>query len=424
MKITTLFTLLILMFHTPCISQEVSSEVRNLEFFKNGKFNKIDKIFISNGKFTFKEPSVIDTVIDLKDKFVIPPFTEAHTHKLDLRKEFYGDYKRYLEEGTFNVMVLNNRATLVQRNREVLDSLQTLKVLYANGGITTTGAHPSFVYERDASGIEQWWLPENTEKIKVGRLLKNDAYWFFDTIEDVNNQWNEYLSSKPDFVKIYILDSAGGQSLKEEVISHICNLSHKEGLKVFAHIETFEDLKLGLRTGVDVFAHLPYYNINFQKQIPKQPVFTKEELDIIKQKNVAIISTLSLNEDNSIVRTAENNFEGVFDSVAYRRASKFHCETVNHLRQKGFKFAIGSDSNSTLKEIKYWFKNNILPNSEILEIATYQTRNLFFPNNALNDFSEGSEASFLVLNGNPLLDFNYLEKIDLMFKKGNILNGP
>jgi len=424
MNIKIILTIIIAILLTSCTSQESSYEIKNLEYFVNGKFNKVDNIFVNNGKFTFKKPSRIDTVIDLKNKFLIPPFTEAHTHKLDLQEDFYRDYNRYLKEGTFNIMVLNNRTSLVKRNREVLDSLQTLKVLYANGGITVTGAHPSFVYERDASGIKQWWLPENTKKIKSSTLLKDNAYWFFDTIEDVNNQWDKYLSSKPDFVKIYILDAASGQTLSEEVISHICKLAHKEGLKVFAHIETFDDLKLGLRMGVDVFAHLPYYNVNFQEQIPNQPEFSEEELEIINKKEITIIGTLSLNEDNSIVRTAENNYEGSFDSIMYNRTAQFHKKTVNHLKSKGFKFAIGSDGNSALKEIKYWLENDILPKSEILNIATYQTSKLMFSDVSSNNFSEGSEASFLVLEGNPLINFNALENINLMFKNGKVIDLP
>ncbi len=411
-----------------CLFQNISAQhknyqLANVNFFGIDGFTTYDKVYINQGRFSFKEPRKIDTIINLSGKYVLPPFVETHTHKLDKQEGFLNEYYNYISEGTFYALVLNNRSSLVKRNRQILDSLNVINVLYANGGITSTGAHPSFAYERNASGIEQWWLPENTEIIKKSKKLEKDAYWFFDSEKELNEQWANYLAIKPDLVKIYLMDvKSGNPSLSESTARKICELAHQEGLRVVAHIETFDDLKIGLSAGVDIFAHLPHYNVNYTSQLPQLPQFTNDELKYITQNQIQIVSTLSLNEDNSIIRTAENNYEGSFDQDIYNRVLNFQKKTVYHLIKSGFKFALGSDGDSFRKEIDYWLKNEILSPQEILFIATYRNRKLVFPEFDKNRLTEGMEASLLVLNENPLSNYDALDNIDLMIKKGKLIN--
>lgn len=67
-------------------------------------------------------------------------------------------------------------------------------------------------------------------------------------------------------------------------------------LRVVAHIESFDDLKVGFRCGIKIFGHIPHYNVNFSKELPDEFQFTKSESKIIKQLNPNIIPTLSFNE--------------------------------------------------------------------------------------------------------------------------------
>lgn len=402
-------------------------EFRNGKWF-DGKIFKRKTFYSVNGIFAAKRPAKIDEIIDLKNGFVIPPFAEAHTHKLDNQSEVSEQSLRFVKEGTMYAMVLNNYASNAAANRRLFNKPDALDVLYANGGITHTGEHPSFAYERPASGIAEWWLPKNMEIIQASRKAERDAYWFFDTTADVDKNWDAYLASKPDIVKIYLLNvknkADAGKSISEAVAAYITKKAHNAGLRVAAHIETFDDLKIGLRIGVDVFAHLPHYYYIFFGPKPAQTTFSREELKTICQRKIVIIPTLSLNEEYSIVRDASNNYQGKFDAARFNQVLEFHKKTVRTLKNAGFVFAVGSDRDSLTPELNYWVKNNVFDISSTLHAATVATPQMMYPKRKIGFLKEGYEASFLVLEGNPLIDFEQIKNIKMRFKQGYVLSAP
>lgn len=326
------------------------------------------------------------------------------------------------------VMVLTNYASNAVANRRLFNKQGALDVLYANGGITRTGQHPSFAYERGASGIAEWWLPENTKIIQASRKAERDAYWFFDTVADVDKNWDAYLASKPDIVKIYLLNvkdnAAAKKSISEEVAAYVTKKAHATGLRVAAHIETFDDLKIGLRIGVDIFAHLPHYNYIFFGAEPAQPTFTTDELKTIRKKNIVIIPTLSVNEDYAVVRDASNNYQGRFDTARFNQVLEFQKKTLKTLQNAGFIFAIGSDRDSLAQELNYWVKSNVFNTAFTLNVAAVTTPQMMYPKRKIGYLKEGYEASFLVLEGNPLTNLEQLKNIKLRFKQGVPLNPP
>ena len=392
----------------------------------DGKTFKRKVFYSANGIFTRTRPKEIDETIDLENGYVIPPFAEAHTHKLDVKSELNEQRLRFIREGTMYVMVLNNHASNAAANRQAFNKPDTLDVLYANGGITRTGQHPAFAYERITSGIAEWWLPENTKIIQASQKAERDAYWFFDSVEDVDKNWNAYIASQPDIVKIYLFDVKNNsplqKSISEEVAAYITKKAHAAGLRVAAHIETFDDLKIGLRIGVDIFAHLPHYNYFFSRSEPAQPTFTDQELKTIRRRNIVLIPTLSLNEDFAIVRDASNNYQGWFDSARFNEVVEFQKKTIRTLRNAGFVFAIGSDRDSLTPELNYWVKNNVFDAAFTLNAATVTTPQMMYPKRKIGFLKKGYEASFLVLEGNPSADFEQIKHIKMRFKQGCLLD--
>lgn len=433
MKKITLSALFFTLFLTVSVfAQTDVSNPKTYEFTNGNWFDsktfKRKTLYSVNGIFAAKRPAKIDETVDLKNGFVIPPFADAHSHKLDIKSELAEQESRFVKEGTMYVMVLNNHASNAVANRRLFNKPGALDVLYANGGITRSGEHPSLAYERIASGIAEWWLPENTKIIQASRKAERDAYWFFDTVADVDKNWDAYLASKPDIVKIYLLNvknsADAGKSISEAVAAYITKKAHDAGLRVAAHIETFDDLKIGLRIGVDVFAHLPHYYYIFFGPEPAQTTFSGEELKTIRQRKIVIIPTLSLNEEYSIVRDASNNYQGKFDAARFNQVLEFHTKTVRNLKNAGFVFAIGSDRDSLTPELNYWVKNSVFDIASTLHAATVTTPQMMYPKRKIGFLKEGYEASFLVLEGNPLTDFEQIKNIKMRFKQGYLLGAP
>jgi imidazolonepropionase-like amidohydrolase len=246
-----------------------------------------------------------------------------------------------------------------------------------------------------------------------------------DTPEGVDNKWADYLKTKPDIVKVYLMNvnknlTQDPKSLTEETLKHIVKLARSFNLRVVAHIETFEDLKIALHVGISLFAHMPHYNVNFY-QLPAELQFTNKELRLIKKVHPVLIPTLSFNEEFSIVRNQKNNFQGEFDTASFKRSLDFQKKTVKNLKDAGFRFAIGSDRESLLAELSYWFKYQIFTGNEILTIATDNTPKLIFPDSKIGKIKQGFDGSFLVLDENPLLNWETIKHIRLKIKSGRVL---
>ena len=94
------------------------------------------------------------------------------------------------------------------------------------------------------------------------------------------------------------------------------------------------------------------------------------------------------------------------------------------MRNAGFVFAIGSDRDSLTPELNYWVKNNIFDTAFTLHAATIATPQMMYPKRKIGFLKEGYEASFLVLEGNPLADFEQLKNIKMRFKQGYLLDTP
>ncbi len=217
-------------------------------------------------------------------------------------------------------------------------------------------------------------------------------------------------------------NAAAKKSVSEEVAAYVTKKAHDAGLRVVAHIETFDDLKIGLKISVDIFAHLPHYGNDPYRSNPAQPTFTQEELKTIRKRNIVVISTLSLNEEYSIARNASNNYQGVLDSVRFDKVVEFQKKTTETLRNAGFVFAIGSDRDSLTPELNYWVENNIFDASSTLHTATVITPQIMYPKRKIGILKEDYEASFLVLEDNPLVNFEQIRNIKLRFKQGYLLN--
>ncbi len=66
----------------------------------------------------------------------------------------------------------------------------------------------------------------------------------------------------------------------------------------------------------------------------------------------------------------------------------------------------------------YLHRLGVFTNLEMLKIWAEDTPQTIFLDRSIGHLREGYEASFLVLNGNPLTDFAQIKNIRLRFKQG------
>ncbi|MEL6142195.1 MAG: hypothetical protein AAFU67_11305, partial [Bacteroidota bacterium] len=241
-------------------------------WFNGEEFLPKTTFYIKDGVFTKQRPARVDTTIDLTGQYIVPPFTEAHTHNLSSTYGLKQTIDQYLSEGTFYVQVLGCSDAGRKEVANLINHPKSVDAAYTNGGITSTLGHPFLIYEPLAMRLygPQQKL-EKRDEIISSRLAHRDAYWFFDSQKDVDNNWEALLETAPNAIKIMLIDAEnqeghmsdvtriGKRGLHPKVAAYVVHKAHSAGLKVYAHIATPADFRIGLDIGVDVFAHMPGY---------------------------------------------------------------------------------------------------------------------------------------------------------------------
>jgi len=398
--------------------------------FKNRTFYSVDGVFLS------KKPAKIDETIDLKNQFVIPPLADAHTHNLDGTFNLEKMINAYLAEGTFYVQVLGNYASGAKQARAFLNKPSSLDVVYANGGLTSTLGHPFLAYEPRAMGF---WVPadwgKNMEKIKLSRIGENNVYWFFDSKADVDAKWDKYMAQKPDIAKIFLLDAenyeklrangkAGDKGLSPEIAEYVVQKAHAAGLRVFAHIETANDFRLGLKIGVDGFAHMPYYGWEGKAEDKPQDDLTLADIKLAAKKKVFVMPTANIGRGVATVYSADGKAD--LQVERFNKIIERQRELLNLMMKNGVNVVFGSDYFGETLRVELWhlYDNKIFDSKTLLKIAVENTPQSIFPKRRIGKLQEGYEASFITVAENPLKNFETLKKVNLRFKQGAFIELP
>ncbi len=108
-----------------------------------------------------------------------------------------------------------------------------------------------------------------------------------------------------------------------------------------------------------------------------------------------------------------------------RKLMNEDVENFTRLRRAGVSLAIGSDGISgeqpfatALDEALYLHQHKFADNLALLKMWSETTVHTIFPKRRIGSLQEGYEASFLVLEGDPIQDFTNVTKIALRVKQG------
>ncbi len=178
-------------------------EFTNGRWFDGNVFRE-KTVYVVNGLISFHSARHFDRVIDLSGGFVVPPFGEAHNHNVEPNK-IDALIERYLQHGIFYIKNPNN---LPNGRNQVLSKINrsnSIDVTFSNGGFTGIGGHPAEIVQRNiARGI---W----TESDGDGAF-----YYAVNSRAEVQGKWVQFLATKPDFVKTYLLYSEEYEQRKDD----------------------------------------------------------------------------------------------------------------------------------------------------------------------------------------------------------------
>lgn len=344
--------------------------------------------------------------VDVSGGFIVPPFCEAHNHNLGSPDENEATIARYLREGIFYVGTLSNLPAITEPIRHTYNSPTSVDVIFANGPLTASGGHPIRLRE---FLLEQGAYPGFTRE-----TLPGQGYFVIDNEADLQRHWPTIASQRPDFIKIILIFSEelerrrddpaffGLKGLDPALVPRIVERAHGDSLRVFAHVETAHDFHVALASGVDVIAHLPGY---------LQPArIDPADARLAAERGVSVMTTAIL-----IERPAR----------ASRHAALREAQIANLrlLREAGVTLAAGSDEygETSSAEIAHLRALDVFSDAELLRMWSTNCARTLFPERRVGSLDVGSEASFLVLAGDPLGNFAATSNITLRVKEGRAL---
>ena len=364
--------------------------------------------YTQDGMLVAERPARVDSLIDLRGLWVVPPFAEAHNHNLELGPDLEETIRRYLQAGVFYVKNPNVLPRSALAIRHLVNQPGSVDVSFAMGGFTGPGGHPIGVVERNLRrGI---W----TEAEGEGAF-----YHVLADTADLAAKWADFLATDPDFVKVYLLYSEeyaerrddpgtrGWRGLDPEVLEPLVRRAHEAGLRVTAHVETAADFEAAVAAGVDEIGHLPGFRGNEERRFPHPEIFLldEEQARSAAEHGVTVVTTLPAFGDSGPAREVFRH-------------------NLSLLRRSGVPIAIGSDAYETVgvEQADRLLDLGVFSPLEVLKAWVETTPATIFPGRRIGRLADGYEASFLVLEGDPLDEFAMTQRIRLRLKQGRILD--
>lgn len=399
-------------------SQPKIYEFINGQWFDGQKFTG-KRFYTVGGALTSKKPVQAATVIDLNGKYVIPPFGEAHNHNVENPQRIDELARKYLQDGIFYVKNPNSLPAARTSLSGKINIPTSIDAVFANGGLTASGGHPLGVVRRNlerGARAEDW--------------AEGGFYFIIDNSLDLDRKWEKVLSGKPDFIKTYLQYSEEYEKRKDNeayfdwrglnpaLLPEIVRRAHRVGLRVSTHVETAVDFHNALVAGVDEINHTPGFrpeNGDWTKFDAARFRISEADGRRAARNGVVVVTTIVSAIDHALQKK---------EGEPSNEIRELLVQNLQLLKKHKARLAIGSDSyrQTSLVEALNLHKLGVFENRELLKIWCETTVATIFPKRKIGRLKEGYEASFLVLNGNPMENFANVQKIDKRFKQGEFLS--
>ena len=364
-------------------------------------------------------------VIDLAGKYIMPGLVNLHVHiPADGNpKEKASDAKKKVRLITSNPITraLGKKLCAGYAKTQLMSGTTTIRAV---GGILDWDAA---VRDRINAGKADGprILAANMAVSVPGGHMAGSLAYEATSAEEAAGYVRKISETKPDLIKLMItggvLDATvkgepGVLKMPEEYVAAACEEAHRLGLKVAAHVESPEGVKVALRSGVDTIEHGAKAD--------------GEMLSLFKEHNAALVATLSpalpfALFDRSVSNATELSqyngtvvFEGIIDcakkcleaGVSVGLGTDTGCDFVTHY--------------NTWMELQLFHKYCGVSNAFALYTGTKKNAEIAGIGDVTGSIEPGKCADMIVTAKNPLDDLSALADVELVMARGRLYEHP
>jgi len=234
-------------------------------------------------------------------------------------------------------------------------------------------------------------------------------------------------------------------------IQAIVDEAHKHNLKVIAHSHRPEEIRLGLKAGIDNFEHTglssaPRYPDDVIEMINERtaqmnigPLFWTPTIEGLYNYTDLIDSNEHLDNESwhlglpdSIITDIKNSIKKPGE-LPYFQLTPIRKPTLktkfNQLREAGVVMLIGTDSGipmkfhsqSTWNELDVWVNVMGVDPLDAIKSATYWPSFFMGVDNKVGTISVGKQADIIAVKGNVLKYISLLQNVSFVMKKGEVV---
>ncbi|MGH9363658.1 MAG: amidohydrolase family protein [Thermoanaerobaculia bacterium] len=369
------------------------------------------------------------TVIDTRGMTVLPGLADMHVHLMIVG---HGDYEHWDKtyRGRFRREIMPAAAKQLLRSgvtfaRELgapLEDVLEVRKRIASGEIPGPRLFVSgpFLQHADYNDYEREWR------------------WPVSGAEDARAKTQKVVDAGVDVVKLIDQDQ-----MTDDEVRGIVETAHKAGRPVVAHGHREDEIRMGLKYGVDCFEHTG---------LASEPGYPEDILRDLRKRNQALawcptIEGLFLSEYTADVfperlndprwqeglapdivkdiRESLRNITGLPYFALVRRRIPTLAHKFRQLRETGVTLLVGTDSgipgnfhtDSTWRELSTWVKLGMTPMQAIAG-ATRWPAVWLKKQDDLGTLARGRFADVIAVRGDVLTQIDLLQNVDVVVKNG------
>jgi imidazolonepropionase-like amidohydrolase len=283
-----------------------------------------------------------------------------------------------------------------------------------------------------------------------GPFIQKDPYpgtelfrWGIDGPEDARAKVRRLAEAGVDLIKLIDQDQ-----MSQEEVDAVVDEAHLHGLTVAAHAHRPEEIRQGLRAGVDCFEHTglataPRYPEDVLQMIQERaakmnlgPLFWVPTVEGLFNYEYVRDYREMLDDPSWVVGLPSEIVEDIRGSIEHPDQLPYFQITPDRrptletkfqqLRQSGAKLLIGTDSGipmkfhsqSTWNELDIWVREMGVEPMEAIRSATYWPAVLMGVEEEVGTITPGKYADIIAVRGDVLRYINLLQSVDIVIKRG------